>query len=218
LDEPSTDKILIPFKNPRYPGAHNPPTLDSGGLMAVILVTGGFDQKIKYWEATSGVCSRSIRFGESQINKLQISKDKMLIAAGGNPIIHLYDTTANHETPYHVLEGHTQNITDLSFQSDGKLLFSCSEDGTMKVWDVRTGQSEISIDTRCGLNSAVLHPNEIEIFTGDQNGCLKGWDLRTNTCRFEQNPLPEVPIRSLSLVYCPPLLPLLFVYLSLTHF
>jgi target of rapamycin complex subunit LST8 len=169
-------------------------------LMAVILVTGGFDQKIKFWEATSGVCSKSIRFGESQINKLQISKDKLLVAGGGNPFIHLYDTTTNHETPIHVLNNHTQNITDLGFQSDTKWLFSCSEDNTIKVWDIRSGICETTIDTRSPLNTCVLHTNEIEMMTGDQNGCVKVWDIRKNSCRYEHTPLPEVPIRSISLV------------------
>lgn len=168
--------------------------------MAVILVTGGFDQKIKYWEATSGVCSKSIRFGESQINKLQISKDKLLIAGGGNPFINLYDTTSIHDSPVLVLNNHTQNVTDLGFQSETKWLYSCSEDNTLKIWDIRSGTCETTIDTRSPLNSCVLHSNEIEIITGDQNGCVKVWDVRKNSCRYESTPLPEVPIRSISLV------------------
>lgn len=168
--------------------------------MAVILVTGGFDQKIRFWEATSGVCTKSIRFGESQVNKLQISRDKLLIGAGGNSNIQLYDINSNNDNSLQSLDGHTQNITDLNFQSDGKWICSCSEDGNIKVWDIRTPTCSLSIDTRCALNTGSLHSNEIEIITGDQNGCIKVWDLRTTSCRFEHTPLSEVPIRSLSLV------------------
>ena len=50
--------------------------------LPVVLVTGGYDHKIRYWEATSGACIKSIMFGESQVNCLQISPDKSLLAAG----------------------------------------------------------------------------------------------------------------------------------------
>lgn len=168
--------------------------------MAVILVTGGFDQKIRYWEATSGICTKSIRFGESQINKLQISRDKLLVAAGGNPNIQLYDTNSNNDNSYQILEGHTQNVSDLGFQRDGKWIYSCSEDGNIKIWDIRTPTCSLSIDTRYSLNTIALNTNEVDIITGDQNGCVKVWDLRTTLCRYEHTPLSEVPIRSLSLV------------------
>lgn len=55
----------------------------------VILVTGGYDDNIRYWDATSEVCTRTVKFADLQLNCLQISQDKVLLAAGGNPLIHL---------------------------------------------------------------------------------------------------------------------------------
>jgi len=37
--------------------------------MSVVLATAGFDHKIRFWEAPSGVCSRIIKFPDSQINR-----------------------------------------------------------------------------------------------------------------------------------------------------
>jgi len=34
-------------------------------------------------------------------------------------------------------EGHTGNVTALGFYKDSKLMFSGSEDGTVKLWDLR---------------------------------------------------------------------------------
>lgn len=173
--------------------------------MSVVLVTGGFDQKIRFWEATSGSCVKTIRFGESQVNTVKISRDKLLIAGGGNPQIGIYDVNSSHESALMSLEGHSQNVTGLGFQRDGKWVYSCSEDGTMKVWDMRTGSAHVSIDTRSSLNTISLHPRETELITGDQNGCVKIWDMTASACRLEYTPLPEVPVRSTSMV-------------SLTHF
>ena len=82
------------------------------------LCTGGYDNTIRFWEAWSGICSRTIQHPESvrassffvraravtdgvlhvgmvqQVNRLAISPDKRLIAAAGNQTIKLYDIQA----------------------------------------------------------------------------------------------------------------------------
>jgi G protein beta subunit-like protein len=35
------------------------------------------------------------------------------------------------------LEGHANNITSIAFNSEGKWIVSGSEDGTVKIWDLR---------------------------------------------------------------------------------
>lgn len=167
--------------------------------LSVVLVTGGFDHKIRFWEATTGICSRTLRFGESQVNKLQISDNKLHVAAGGNPHLQIYEVNSTNDNPLQTFEGHTQNVTDLGFQKDSKWLYSCSEDGTMKIWDMRAPGCQLSTDCRSALNTIQLHPNESEIITGDQAGCLKVWDMHTNTCRFEEIPQADVPVRSISI-------------------
>lgn len=43
--------------------------------------------KRRFWEATSGICYRTLQYADSQVNKLEITADKTLIAAAGNPHI-----------------------------------------------------------------------------------------------------------------------------------
>lgn len=50
------------------------------------------------------------------------------------------------------------------------------------------------------INCAVLHPNEVEIIFGDQNGEIKVWDLQINKARqFWQLDLPSISITALEI-------------------
>ena len=55
------------------------------GMTAVVLATAGYDHKIRFWEASSRVCTRTVRYPDSHVNCLAISQDKLYLAAGGNP-------------------------------------------------------------------------------------------------------------------------------------
>jgi G protein beta subunit-like protein len=130
---------------------------------------------------------------------LQISNDKTLLAAGGNSIIHVYDINSSDEKPILTYEGHTGNITSIGFQKDLKWLFSCSEDGTVRIWDPRSNTATRTYDCGCAVNTAVLNPNQAEIISGDQNGYVKIWDLEKDLCREEYLPSADLPVRSISI-------------------
>lgn len=56
---------------PNQPVAPTPPRHD----MSVILVTGSYDHEIRFWEAWSGICSRTIaRSGESGVRHTLLSR------------------------------------------------------------------------------------------------------------------------------------------------
>lgn len=100
--------------------------------MSVILATGGYDHKIRFWEAPSGICSREVTCSKSPVNCLEITPDKQFLAAGGNPHIRLYEINNTMDNPVLTLEGHTDSVTSLGFQRDGRYLYSGSEDGMIK--------------------------------------------------------------------------------------
>ena len=135
--------------------------------LSVILVTAGQDDKIRFWEAPSGICSRVLRNADSQVNCLEITTDKQYLAAGGNPSIRLFEiNNSSNQNPILNLEGHTNNVTSLGFQRNGRYLYSGSEDGTVKLWDLRSPTYSRSFDSRGPVNSVALHPNQAEIISG----------------------------------------------------
>ncbi len=130
---------------------------------------------------------------------MNITLDKRILAAGGNPQAHIYDTTSA-AGPIRVLEGQTAvsglsgNITSIGFHPTDPWLFTSSDDGSLKIWDLRAAKCQRDIDNKASINGALMHPNQVDILAADQNGSLKIWDLRTNTCSTEL--VPEVLFES----------------------
>ena len=126
--------------------------------MSVILATAGQDDKIRFWEAPSGVCSRILRYADSQVNCLEITPDKQYLAAGGNPHIRLFEINNASNQSILTLEGHTGNVTSLGFQRNGRYLYSSSEDGTVSWLRAHIIESDVCLEQYI-LSSiaAVLH-------------------------------------------------------------
>ena len=49
----------------------------------------------------------------------------------------LYEVNGTNPSPLINFEGHTANVTTVGFQKNGKWLYSGSEDGSIKIWDLR---------------------------------------------------------------------------------
>src|SRR5262249_48172074 len=77
--------------------------------------------------------------------------------------------------------GHPVNVTSVAFGPDGGRLASASWDGTVKVWDARTGQE---IRTLRGGHSGPIRgvafgPDGGRLATASVDGTVKVWDAQT---------------------------------------
>ena len=135
-------------------------------MSQVILATAGYDHNIRFWEATSGICYRTLQFAESQVNKLEITSNKQFLAAAGNPQIRLFEVNSNNPQAVANYDGHNGNVTAIGFQKDSKWMFSGSEDGTVKIWDLRAPGCQREYASRGAVNTVVLHPNQGELISG----------------------------------------------------
>jgi G protein beta subunit-like protein len=166
--------------------------------MSVILCTAGYDHTIRFWEALSGICSRTIQHPESQVNRLCISPDKRLLAAAGHSSVKLYETGSNNPQPIQTLQGHTGNITGIAFHCESKWLVTSSEDGTVKIWDTRNGVVQRTYNHGSPANDVVIHPNQGEIISCDRSGSVRVWDLAENACSHSMIPEEDVSVQSVT--------------------
>ncbi|EPE08185.1 wd-repeat protein pop3 [Ophiostoma piceae UAMH 11346] len=162
--------------------------------MSVILCTAGYDHTIRFWEALSGICSRTIQHPDSQVNRLCISPDKRFLAVAGHHTVKLFDIKSSNPNPLVVFEGHTNNVTGVAFHCEGKWMVTSSEDGTVKIWDTRTAAIQRSYSHGSPVNDVVIHPNQGEIISCDRSGSIRVWDLSENNCTHELIPDGDVSV------------------------
>ena len=106
---------------------------------------------------------------------------------------------SNNPQPVASFDGHTNNVTAVGFQRDGRWMYTGSEDGTVRIWDPRApGGCQREYESRAAVNTVVLHPNQVELLSADQNGNIRVWDLTANACSCELVPEVGVAVRSLS--------------------
>ena len=73
----------------------------------------------------------------------------MLVAAGDR-FGGLFVWEAKSGKEFLTLRGHTKGVTGLAWRADSDALASCSEDGTVRVWDMHTGQRTAKWDAHAG--------------------------------------------------------------------
>lgn len=168
--------------------------LDLASDDQIILASGGYDHTIRLWQTSSGLCQKTLQHSEFQVNALEITPDKKVLASASYQHIYMYDLVSGSATPVVNYEGTSKNVTCVGFQENGRWMYSgtyflkmiCAgfgsdgvvlggEDGRARIWDLRSKSSQCpkSFDTRHGtgtnlspINCAVLHPNQVELFMG----------------------------------------------------
>lgn len=108
---------------------------------------------------------KSIQAGKDGIGSLALSPDGSLLAYGSysDNSVHIVDIASGAETQ--TLKGHTKSVTALAFSPDGSLLASSGtvnlppgKDGSVRIWDVKTGKQLASFQTP-GISSFAFSPD-----------------------------------------------------------
>ena len=111
------------------------------------------------WDLASAAAPKILQSdGFTYLDALAFDSHNNSIAAGSdNGGVEIWDVRAGQLLS--VLKQHTQQVSNVAFSPDGKLLLSASWDKTLKLWDPSTGAMKLSIEGLSGrTNTACFSP------------------------------------------------------------
>jgi G protein beta subunit-like protein len=85
--------------------------------------------------------------------------------------------------PVMVFDGHEGNVTSVGFQNESKWMYTGSEDTTIRIWDLRAKGFQRLFEATSPINSMVLAQNQVDLYSADQNGVIRIWDLTKSACK-----------------------------------
>jgi WD40 repeat protein len=161
-----------------------------------LLASGSLDGTVRLWDRFTGQCQQVLQQHQSGVWSVAFApngdgSDRQLLASGSqDQTIRLWEITPHAPSegsqqqpqlvvqPLRTLEGHTSWIRCIVFSSDGQSLASASSDGSVKLWQVSTGECLQTFQAHSSLVLAVaFSPDGKTLATGGGDGLIKLWKV-----------------------------------------
>ncbi|MEL7212848.1 MAG: c-type cytochrome [Pseudomonadota bacterium] len=138
------------------------------------LVSAGDDFRVLLWEDGT---PRELGTHQGKVMALAVLGDRVA-SASWDGTIGLWSLSG--AAPV-MLEGHDAGVNDVAFSADGTLLYSASTDGTLRIWDVATGEAKrLLLRHGFGINQMVLNEEAGWLAYGAVDGVTRVLDLATD--------------------------------------
>ncbi len=150
------------------------------------LATAGSDRTVKLWSlSTPRQTARATLKGDlTPIWSAAYSPDGKTLAVGDGPIdtpgtVTLWDVATRKIK--RTLDGHERGVATVAFSPDGRLLASGGWDGTIRIWDARTGEPRHVIDGLSGVCDLVFSPDGRLLASAGEGNIVTLWNVETGT-------------------------------------
>ena len=145
------------------------------------IIATSHDRTIRLWNFHTGSVISTLSGHQSFIKSLTFSTDGRLLASGtgdllrgDNGEVRLWDVQSGKSL---FAMGHSDPIYSLAFSPNGRYLASASQDKTVKLWDVQTGQEALTLrghtDT---VRSVAFNPQGERLASASADFTIRIWD------------------------------------------
>ena len=132
-------------------------------------------QNVRVWEHVTNDILVDIKFVYTVADAIAFSPTggEVAYASGHNVLLHdIGKNVTRCELP-----GHTADVRDIAWNSDGHRLATASADGTIRIWDAGTGQQLLTLmGDESGTESVAWSPDGWSIASTGASGTIQIWD------------------------------------------
>lgn len=148
------------------------------------ILTGSVDQTTAVWNVESGELVQQFTFHEAPTLDVDWKDDVTFASCSTDKMIYMCSLEPGY--PVKAYEGHEDEINCLKFDSSGKLLASCSDDYTARIWSTKTS-SQVHLlkeHTRevYTMQWCPLVARRLLLATASFDAMVKIWDVFTGRC------------------------------------
>ncbi len=144
---------------------------------AHLVATAGWDESTCIWDWRAGEIIKTLTGHDGPVRDAAFAMDGRLLATSSWDGIIVWDcktwTKAGH------LVGHSDLVESIAAGPSAAQLVSCSNDRTIRVWDLETLALVAVYTHDCSVGTCAVHPRESIACAGDHFGRVLFFDLRS---------------------------------------
>jgi WD40 repeat protein len=140
------------------------------------LATHDHKRGVVLWDSTTGEKRSGFAAEPAWMKTMAFSPDGKTLASSGSYAIEMWDTATGR--PLLTDSAHREGVTGLDVSPDGRTVASCSDDGSVRTWDPRTGKERRRFVESFGTVFAVAYsPDGKTLAAANETVWL--WDAET---------------------------------------
>ncbi|MEY3221409.1 MAG: hypothetical protein RLZZ203_265 [Cyanobacteriota bacterium] len=152
-----------------------------------ILATAGHDRKILFWNLRDRQVENILSLDDTAAHSMVLSEDGQILIIGSYRKIKVWHTSlinkqknCQETEPRYTLMGHSHIVSSLAMSVDAKFLVSGSQDQTIRVWNLATGELFHTLKGhKDSVHAVALSPDQQIIASGSADKTIKLWHLES---------------------------------------